>query len=123
MSDKFSIDDILAEFSEQNKQSKSNIEEKKSKSNAAPKNNEPSATMILNSIDEKKKTDKEPEDTREVTAQSIREAMQKQKEAIAKAKRHKNRKISQKRHKSRMRRQNPNKIRNKKSLPKKRVFL
>ena len=86
MSDKFSIDDILAEFSEQNKQSKSNIEEKKSKSNAAPKNNEPSATMILNSIDEKKKTDKEPEDTREVTAQSIREAMQKQKEAIAKAK-------------------------------------
>lgn len=86
MSDKFSIDDILAEFSEQNKQSKSNIEEKKSKSNAAPKNNEPSATMILNSIDEKKKTDKEPEDTREVTAQSIREAIQKQKEAIAKAK-------------------------------------
>lgn len=86
MSDKFSIDDILAEFSEQNKQSKSNIEEKKSKSDAAPKNNEPSATMILNSIDEKKKTDKEPEDTREVTAQSIREAMQKQKEAIAKAK-------------------------------------
>lgn len=86
MSDKFSIDDILAEFSEQNKQSKSNIEEKKSKSNAAPKNNEPSATMILNSIDEKKKTDKEPEDTREVTAQSIREAMQKQKEAAAKAK-------------------------------------
>ena len=86
MSDKFSIDDILAEFSEQNKQSKSNIEEKKSKSNAAPKNNESSATMILNSIDEKKKTDKEPEDTREVTAQSIREAMQKQKEAIAKAK-------------------------------------
>jgi len=86
LSDKFSIDDILAEFSDQNKQSKSNIAEKKSKSNAAPKNNEPSATMILNSIDEKKKTDKKPEDTREVTAQSIREAMQKQKEAIAKAK-------------------------------------
>ncbi|MGN0611666.1 MAG: ABC transporter permease [Ruminiclostridium sp.] len=86
MSDKFSIDDILAEFSEQNKQSKSNAAEKESKNNVAPKNNEPSATMILNSIDEKKKTDKKPEDTREVTAQSIREAMQKQKEAKAKAK-------------------------------------
>lgn len=86
MSDKFSIDDILAEFSEQNKQSKSNAAEKESKNNVAPKNNEPSATMILNSIDEKKKPDKKPEDTREVTAQSIREAMQKQKEAAAKAK-------------------------------------
>lgn len=86
MSDKFSIDDILAEFSEQNKKNKSNNEKKESISNAAPKNNEPSATMILNSIDEKKNNDKKPEDTREVTAQSIREAMQKRKEAAEKAK-------------------------------------
>ncbi len=86
MSDKFSIDDILAEFSDQNKQSKSNAAEKESKNIVASKNNETSATMILNSIDEKKKPDKKPEDTREVTAQSIREAMQKKKEAAAKAK-------------------------------------
>lgn len=86
MSDKFSIDDILAEFSEQNKKSKSDVAQKESINIAAPKNNEPSATMILSSIDEKKKSDNKPEDTREVTAQSIREAMQKQKEAIAKAK-------------------------------------
>ncbi len=83
MSDKFSIDDILAEFSEQNKQSTSNVAENNRKSNAAPTKKEPSATMILNSIDENKKPEKKPEDTREVTAQSIREAMQKQKEAKA----------------------------------------
>ena len=60
MSDKFSIDDILAEFSEQNKKSKSDVAQKESINIAAPKNNEPSATMILSSIDEKKKSDNKP---------------------------------------------------------------
>ena len=91
MSDKFSIDDILAEFSDSNKKNKDTVEEKKSEVNVAPKKKEPSATMIINSIDEKKKTEqanttKKPDDTREVTAQSIREAMQKRKEAAEKAK-------------------------------------
>ena len=56
MSDKFSIDDILAEIGSDNDVSKKTAKSSGVADKKAPSQSKPGATMILNSIDEKKKT-------------------------------------------------------------------
>ncbi len=56
MSDKFSIDDILAEIGSDNDVSKKAAKSSGIADKKAPSQSTPGATMILNSIDEKKKT-------------------------------------------------------------------
>lgn len=70
MSDKFSIDDILAEIGSDN-----DVSEKTAKSSGvadkkAPSQSTPGATMILNSIDEKKKTQGK-ENTIEISTENL----------------------------------------------------
>ena len=56
MSDKFSIDDILAEIGSDKDVSKETAKSAGTADKKAPSQSTPGATMILNSIDEKKKT-------------------------------------------------------------------
>ena len=56
MSDKFSIDDILAEIGSDKDVSKETAKSAGTADKKAPSQSAPGATMILNSIDEKKKT-------------------------------------------------------------------
>ena len=53
MSDKFSIDDILAEIGSDNDVSKKTAKSSGVADKKAPSQSKPGATMILNSIDEK----------------------------------------------------------------------
>lgn len=55
MSDKFSIDDILAEIGSDKDVSKETVKSAGTADKKAPSQSTPGATMILNSIDEKKK--------------------------------------------------------------------
>ena len=60
MSDKFSIDDILAEIGSDKDVSKETAKSAGTADKKAPSQSTPGATMILNSIDEKKKIQKVP---------------------------------------------------------------
>lgn len=79
MNDKFDIDDILAEFDDDKKKSVNN-EKNGKETNATPATSgkNPGATMILRSIDEKKKaeaanrTSQKSADTKEIPKQSIK---------------------------------------------------
>lgn len=79
MNDKFDIDDILAEFDDDKKKSVNN-EKNGKETNATPATSgkNPGATMILRSIDEKKKaeaanrTSQKSTDTKEIPKQSIK---------------------------------------------------
>ena len=79
MNDKFDIDDILAEFDDDKKKSVNN-EKTGKETNATPATSgkNPGATMILRSIDEKKKaeaanrTGQKSTDTKEIPKQSIK---------------------------------------------------
>lgn len=79
MNDKFDIDDILAEFDDDKKKSVNN-EKNGKETNATPATSgkNPGATMILRSIDEKKKaeaanrTGQKSADTKEIPKQSIK---------------------------------------------------
>lgn len=70
MSDKFSIDDILAEIGSDNDVSKKTAKSSGVADKKAPSQSKPGATMILNSIDEKKKTQGK-ENTIEISAENL----------------------------------------------------
>lgn len=70
MSDKFSIDDILAEIGSDKDVSKETAKSAGSADKKAPSQSAPGATMILNSIDEKKKTQGK-ENTIEISAKNL----------------------------------------------------
>lgn len=70
MSDKFSIDDILAEIGSDNDVSKKTAKSSGVADKKAPSQSTPGATMILNSIDEKKKTQGK-ENTIEISAKNL----------------------------------------------------
>ena len=70
MSDKFSIDDILAEIGSDNDVSKKTAKSSGVADKKAPSQSAPGATMILNSIDEKKKTQGK-ENTIEISAENL----------------------------------------------------
>lgn len=69
MSDKFSIDDILAEFGEEKNEKNAQKPQVGSNKIQSAKQS-PGATMILRSIDEKKSSDKSKADTKEILAES-----------------------------------------------------
>ncbi len=69
MSDKFSIDDILAEFSE-DKNEKNTQKPQVGNDNIKTPKQPSGATMILRSIDEKKNSEKSRSDTKEIKQQS-----------------------------------------------------
>lgn len=69
MSDKFSIDDILAEFSD-DKNEKNTQKPQVRSSNTQPSKQTPGATMILRSIDEKKNSQSSKSDTKEILPKS-----------------------------------------------------
>lgn len=93
MSDKFSVDDILAEFSNENEAENANNNKAGTASVKKPSAPAPGATMILNSIDEKKKRENERiGDTQEIPAEKLQhlkadvsERQRKAKEAMAQA--------------------------------------
>lgn len=70
MSDKFSIDDILAEIGSDKDVSKETAKSAGTADKKAPSQSTPGATMILNSIDEKKKTQGK-ENTIEISAKNL----------------------------------------------------
>ena len=70
MSDKFSIDDILAEIGSDKDVSKETAKSAGTADKKAPSQSTPGATMILNSIDEKKKTQGK-EKTIEISAKNL----------------------------------------------------
>ena len=70
MSDKFSIDDILAEIGSDKDVSKETAKSAGTADKKAPSQSTPGATMILNSIDEKKKTQSK-ENTIEISAKNL----------------------------------------------------
>lgn len=70
MSDKFSIDDILAEIGSDNDVSKKTAKSSGFADKKAPSQSTPGATMILNSIDEKKKTQGK-ENTIEISTENL----------------------------------------------------
>lgn len=70
MSDKFSIDDILAEIGNDKDVSKETAKSAGTADKKAPSQSTPGATMILNSIDEKKKTQGK-ENTIEISAKNL----------------------------------------------------
>lgn len=70
MSDKFSIDDILAEIGSDNDVSKKTAKSSGVADKKAPSQSTPGATMILNSIDEKKKTQGK-ENTIEISTENL----------------------------------------------------
>lgn len=70
MSDKFSIDDILAEIGSDNDVSKKTAKGSGVADKKAPSQSTPGATMILNSIDEKKKTQGK-ENTIEISTENL----------------------------------------------------
>lgn len=70
MSDKFSIDDILAEIGSDNDVSGKTAKSSGVADKKAPSQSTPGATMILNSIDEKKKTQGK-ENTIEISAKNL----------------------------------------------------
>lgn len=70
MSDKFSIDDILAEIGSDNDVSKKTAKSSGVADKKAPSQSKPGATMILNSIDEKKKTQSK-ENTIEISTENL----------------------------------------------------
>lgn len=70
MSDKFSIDDILAEIGSDKDVSKETAKSADTADKKAPSQSTPGATMILNSIDEKKKTQGK-ENTIEISTKSL----------------------------------------------------
>lgn len=70
MSDKFSIDDILAEIGSDKNVSKETAKSAGTADKKAPSQSTPGATMILNSIDEKKKTQGK-ENTIEISAKNL----------------------------------------------------
>lgn len=70
MSDKFSIDDILAEIGSDKDVSKETAKSAGTADKKAPSQSTPGATMILNSIDEKKKTQGK-ENTVEISAKNL----------------------------------------------------
>lgn len=70
MSDKFSIDDILAEIGSDNDVSGKTAKSSGVADKKAPSQSTPGATMILNSIDEKKKTQGK-ENTIEISAENL----------------------------------------------------
>ena len=72
MSDKFSVDDILAEFSEE--KNTDNTERTSPAKPAKQSAQTPGATMILRSIDEKKNTDNSKSDTKEIIQQKPKAA-------------------------------------------------
>ena len=76
MSDKFDIDDILAEFDDDKKKTVNQNKSGKEKPAANASNKNPGATIILRSIDEKKKAEavanEKKTDTKEIPQQSIR---------------------------------------------------
>lgn len=69
MSDKFSIDDILAEFSEE-KNEKNTQKPQVGSNNIQPAKQTPGATMILNSIDEKKNSERSKVGTKEILSKN-----------------------------------------------------
>ena len=79
LSDKFDIDDILAEFDDDKKKSVNNDNNiKETSATPATSGKNPGATMILRSIDEKKKaeaanqTNQKKTDTKEIPEQSVK---------------------------------------------------
>lgn len=70
MSDKFSIDDILAEIGNDKDVSKETVKSAGTADKKAPSQSTPGATMILNSIDEKKKTQGK-ENTIEISTKNL----------------------------------------------------
>ena len=70
MSDKFSIDDILAEIGSDKDVSKETVKSAGTADKKAPSQSTPGATMILNSIDEKKKTQGK-ENTIEISTKNL----------------------------------------------------
>lgn len=69
LSDKFSIDDILAEFSEE--KNENNLQKPQvGSNNIQPAKQTPGATMILHSIDEKKNSEKNKAGTKEILPKS-----------------------------------------------------
>ncbi len=70
MSDKFSIDDILAEIGSDKDVSKETAKSAATADKKAPSQSTPGATMILNSIDEKKKTQGK-ENTIEISTKNL----------------------------------------------------
>ena len=70
MSDKFSIDDILAEIGSDKDVSKETAKSAGTADKKAPSQSAPGATMILNSIDEKKKTQGK-ENTIEISTKNL----------------------------------------------------